>query len=145
MVLLNSILLALLLPCAQFVTHKNEEQVKLIIEVDNIRHIGGQSMRLAIDKRESFLVTTTPFVYAIVEVRNDKITHTFSLPKGEYAVSVYHDLNGNEKLDKNFFGAPIEPYGFSRNFKPFMRAPKFDEVQISLTQDRKINISLIQP
>jgi uncharacterized protein (DUF2141 family) len=145
MVLLNSILLALWLPCAQFVTQKNEEQVKLIIEVDNIRHIGGQSMRLAIDKRESFLVTKTPFVYAIVEVRNDKITHTFSLPKGEYAVSIYHDLNGNEKLDKNFFGAPTEPYGFSRNFKPFMRAPKFDEVQISLTQDRKINISLIQP
>lgn len=38
-----------------------------------------------------------------------------SLPtSGEYVLAAFHDLNGNGKLDTNLFGAPVEPYGFSR-------------------------------
>ena len=36
------------------------------------------------------------------------------LPYGEYAIAVYHDINDNKKLDKNLFGIPTEPYGFSQ-------------------------------
>lgn len=54
------------------------------------------------------------------------------LPAGIYAVSVFHDANGNGKLD-TFAGIPREGYGFSRNpgFKP--RAPTFAETQIGLS------------
>jgi uncharacterized protein (DUF2141 family) len=38
-----------------------------------------------------------------------------NLPKGQYAVSVYQDINNNEHLDKNLFGIPKEKYGFSNN------------------------------
>lgn len=123
----------------------SDSQVKLIVEVENIRHTTGQPLRLAVDKKDGFMSDKAPFNYAIVEVNEEKISYSFLLPKGDYAISVYHDLNANEKLDKNFFGAPIEPYGFSRNFKPLLRAPRFDEVKISLNQDRKINISLLYP
>ena len=34
---------------------------------------------------------------------------------GSYAVAVFHDLNGNTKLDRNFIGLPSEPYGFSND------------------------------
>ena len=53
------------------------------------------------------------------------------LPPGSYAVSVFHDANGNGKLD-TFLGIPREGYGFSRNppFRP--RAPRFSETAISL-------------
>jgi uncharacterized protein (DUF2141 family) len=143
MVLIKPLLLSLMLPMAFRGGQANNDFVKLIIDVDNIRHTDGQPMRFGICKKDDFLTSKTPFVYAIVEVRNAKITQTFSLPKGEYAVSIYHDLNRNDKLDKNIFGAPTEPYGFSRNFTPLVRAPKFDEVKINLAQDKKISISLI--
>ena len=35
------------------------------------------------------------------------------LPAGEYAIAMYHDRNGNGKLDSNLVGVPTEPYGFS--------------------------------
>ncbi len=34
---------------------------------------------------------------------------------GTYAVAVFHDLNGNGRLDRNFIGLPSEPYGFSND------------------------------
>lgn len=36
------------------------------------------------------------------------------LPPGQYVIAGFHDVNGNGKLDKNFMGIPMEPYGFSR-------------------------------
>jgi uncharacterized protein (DUF2141 family) len=34
---------------------------------------------------------------------------------GRYAIAVFHDTNGNGKLDRNFIGLPQEPYGFSND------------------------------
>jgi uncharacterized protein (DUF2141 family) len=50
---------------------------------------------------------------------------------GAYALSVFHDENGNGKLD-TFAGIPREGFGFSRN--PVIRfgAPRFRQVVIDL-------------
>jgi uncharacterized protein (DUF2141 family) len=34
---------------------------------------------------------------------------------GSYAIAVFHDTNGNGKLDRSFIGLPSEPYGFSND------------------------------
>lgn len=52
------------------------------------------------------------------------------LPQGDYAVSVYLDENGNAQLDSNFFGVPIEPYGFSRNARGSMGPPAFADAAL---------------
>jgi uncharacterized protein (DUF2141 family) len=39
------------------------------------------------------------------------------LEPGQYAISVFQDIDGTEKLNKNFVGMPKEPYGFSGNWK----------------------------
>jgi uncharacterized protein (DUF2141 family) len=64
-----------------------------------------------------------------------------NLAPGSYAVSVFHDANGNSKLD-TFVGIPKEGYGFSRNppFRP--RAPRFDEAQVDLTGNSSTVITL---
>ncbi len=41
----------------------------------------------------------------------------YNIESSEYAISVFQDLNENEKLDKNFLGIPKEPYGFSGKWK----------------------------
>ncbi|MEM7437048.1 MAG: DUF2141 domain-containing protein [Myxococcota bacterium] len=51
---------------------------------------------------------------------------------GEYAVSVFLDMNKNGKLDTNAIGSPSEPWGVSRNAKskrfgpPIFKDAKFD-------------------
>jgi len=49
------------------------------------------------------------------------------LPPGTYAVSVYEDLNGNHKLDRNFLGIPREPVGASNNPPAHLGPPRFNE------------------
>ena len=48
------------------------------------------------------------------------------LKAGTYGIAVYLDMNGNDELDTNLFGAPTEPYGFSMNPELGFSAPKFD-------------------
>jgi uncharacterized protein (DUF2141 family) len=44
---------------------------------------------------------------------------------GTYAVAVYHDLNGNGKLDRSAVGVPTEPYGFSNDARGSFGPPGF--------------------
>lgn len=66
------------------------------------------------------------------------------LPYGELALAVYHDENNNGKIDKNFLGIPTEPYAFSNNFKPSIKAPSFDNCKFSYNElNHVVRISLI--
>lgn len=60
------------------------------------------------------------------------------LPSGEYAVTLFHDVNGNHMLDKNFFGIPTEPYGFSNNARSRFGPPKFDAAKFVLNQKHQM-------
>jgi uncharacterized protein (DUF2141 family) len=65
------------------------------------------------------------------------------LPAGQYALSVFHDENLNEKLDKNLMGIPKEGYGASNNPGRKMRAPTFEEARFSHQTDQSVEIKLI--
>jgi len=49
------------------------------------------------------------------------------LPLGTYALAIYQDVNRNGKIDKNLIGIPTEPYAFSKNYKPIVKAPAFKD------------------
>jgi uncharacterized protein (DUF2141 family) len=59
------------------------------------------------------------------------------LPFQHYAVSAYHDENGNGKLDTNFLGIPSEPVAASNNAKGNFGPPSFDDAKILLDAPRK--------
>jgi uncharacterized protein (DUF2141 family) len=66
------------------------------------------------------------------------------LPAGVYAVSVFHDENMNQKLDKNFMGVPKEGYGSSNNPKKKMGPPSFEETKFQLSgTEQSLEIKLI--
>jgi uncharacterized protein (DUF2141 family) len=60
-----------------------------------------------------------------------------NLPDGEYGLSVFHDLNGNGKLDMNMIGIPTEPYGFSNDAAGSFGPPSFADAKVKLEQDKK--------
>ena len=60
-----------------------------------------------------------------------------NIPIGKYAVSVFHDVNKNQILDKNIFGKPIEQYAFSRNKYGIFGPPDFSEVAFDITDKTK--------
>jgi uncharacterized protein (DUF2141 family) len=66
------------------------------------------------------------------------------LPAGVYAVSVFHDENMNQKLDKNFVGVPKEGYGTSNNPKKKMGPPSFEETKFQLSgTEQSLEIKLM--
>jgi uncharacterized protein (DUF2141 family) len=65
------------------------------------------------------------------------------IPRGTYAVILFHDENGNGKLDKNLVGIPKEGYGASNNPTKKMRPPAFDEAKFSLASDQSVEVKLV--
>jgi uncharacterized protein (DUF2141 family) len=67
-----------------------------------------------------------------------------NLDPGPYAIILFHDENGNGKLDKNALGVPTEPYGFSNNVQGFLGPPAFEKaVMLVTSSDKAVRIILI--
>ena len=79
----------------------------------------------------------------VIKVEERKMTILFDdIPKGEYAISIFHDENKDAKLNKNFFGIPTEDYGFSNNPKIRFGPPDFKECAFKVYSDKVITIDL---
>ena len=75
------------------------------------------------------------------DIKSNEATVTFSnIPKGEYAISAYHDKNKNGKLDTNFIGIPKEDYASSNNATGVMGPPKYEDAKFDLKKDLKLEI-----
>ena len=58
--------------------------------------------------------------------------HFDDLPSGTYAISLFHDENGNGKLDTKL-GIPLEGVGFSRNPRLMFGPPGFAAARFAVT------------
>jgi uncharacterized protein (DUF2141 family) len=65
-----------------------------------------------------------------------------NLTPGEYAAVVLHDVNQNQKVEKNWLGMPKEGWGMSNNPKPRRSAPPFDAAKFQLTGNQKLLVHL---
>lgn len=65
------------------------------------------------------------------------------LPAGRYAVTLFHDENGNHKLDM-LMGMPREGFGFSGNPKIRFGAPRFGQVTIAVPPGQTVQTIRMQ-
>ena len=64
------------------------------------------------------------------------------VPDGEYAVTVFQDLNENGELDTSSIGFPREPYGFSNDARGSFGPPKFRKAKFDVAGNTSISIEL---
>lgn len=116
----------------------------LTVEIPNAKEVKGEIQISVFNDPNSFLKEGKEFKIYRFKVTNliDKYEIN-GLPRGNYALIVYHDKNNNQKMDRSFLGIPQEAYGFSKNFKPKLSGPDFKDCSIQLTQDRLITIELL--
>lgn len=55
-----------------------------------------------------------------------------NIPNNTYAISLYHDEDGNKELNKLFGMIPTEPYGISNNAKETYSAPSWEKAKFKL-------------
>lgn len=54
------------------------------------------------------------------------------VPPGPFAVSVFHDEDGNSRMERGAFGIPKEGWGASRDAKAHFGPPSWDDAQLTL-------------
>lgn len=64
------------------------------------------------------------------------------VPNGKYAIAVFYDKNGNDKLDTNWLGIPKEKVAFSKAKMKAFGPPKFEECSFKVDSNLKIEIWL---
>ncbi|MGL4629820.1 MAG: DUF2141 domain-containing protein [Leadbetterella sp.] len=124
-----------LLPLFYFFNLKSS----LLLEVKNASP--NSDIRVGIYNKEDGFLDTKKVAYYKEFVSDAKGNATVSLDKmpfGEYAIAVFQDNNHNKKLDTNIFGYPNEPFGFSNDFRPKLKAPTFAQCKFNFQKEGQI-------
>jgi uncharacterized protein (DUF2141 family) len=125
-------------------TEKTEQNIgTLTVVIVELKSDDGDVKVNVFNSEESFLATPKeqkkmggPFQKAIAPIEDNKAEVVFEdLPFGEYAIKLFHDENGNGKLDKNFVKMPKEDYAFSNNARGNMGLPKYEDAKFEFDQE----------
>ena len=134
----------ILLPIIFYSFVNNSDRVDLKVTVTNLNTLKGNIQIGLYNNPNSFPEKTKEFKAYSKAVTNNTMTIVLKdLIKDDYAISLYHDINSDGKCNLNFLGIPIEPYGFSKNFKPVLSKPSFNDCKIELDKNMTIVIKLI--
>ena len=115
----------------------------LRVEVLNARSNDGFVAAAVYEGAAGWLKVGEAVQLGRVAVAAEKAVLLFAnLPPGRYAVSVFHDENGNGKLDTNVVGIPTERHGFSRGARGQIGPPGFADAAVELGADTTITIQL---
>ena len=119
----------------------SEETKKVEVIIKNVSSEKG-SMKIAVYDSEDKWLKKPKYAKSAVIV-NNQAKVVFEIKKtGTYAVSCYHDENGNDKLDTNLFGIPKETIGASNNARGQYGPPKWSEAKFELNKNVKQIITL---
>ncbi len=112
----------------------SESTGNLIINISGFPSSDGFAMVALNNSEESYKGgEDTAIAKTKTKVVDQKVQVIFAnLPYGWYGISLYHDENANEKMDKNAMGIPKEAYGFSNNAKGFFGKPSYKDVMFQL-------------
>ena len=120
------------------------EHPQLIIKISNIQKIKGEIKIGVFNQDTNFLKEGFAIKnYSIKVDKNTAVITITDLPKGEYAITMYHDENSDNECNRNFMGIPKEAYAFSNNFKPKFGPPKFKDCKFELLENKTLNIKMI--
>ena len=122
------------------------ENPKLNLIITNIGSREGVIQVLLFHQADGFPDTPSK-AYKILRlpIQQDRAAAVLAIPEGKYAISAFHDHDGDGKLRTGAFGIPKDAYGFSKNAKGFFGPPAFEKAAFSLGKcgmDLEIRLSL---
>lgn len=112
------------------------DDINLRVVATNVQSDQGKLYVWVYDKKDDWLsdrYRTQKFVTVAGNRDGDKVTVELLLPAGEYALSIYQDVNDDGKLERNFIGLPKEPAGLSNNLRPRFGPPKYKDASFPVT------------
>ena len=116
---------------------------KITLQIEGLHRRHGQLL-ICLSTKALFLDSCS-YEMNVPIADQDTIDVSFhDVPAGNYAVSLFLDLNYNEQLDtRGLFKIPKEPFGFSQNPRLIFGPPGFNQCKFSHSEaDLKLCIKL---
>jgi len=127
-----------------FTSPGHAQQVTLSLTVNNLKQATGAIVVSIFNREETFPIDGKEMKKMSFPVKALSFSCAIrDLERGDYAIAIYHDRNGDGICNLGILGIPREGFGFSRNFVPRLRAPAYEECRIALPGDTAITIDLI--
>ena len=111
------------------------EQAELRLEISGLASEQGNVYYSIYDSEDTWLGEERVAGAAVdiaAAMEGEIVVATVQLPPGEYAVSIFYDVNANGELDTNFIGIPKEPVALSNNAKAKFGPPKYKDALFAL-------------
>ena len=135
------ILLILIYTLNIFSFSQIEPNGTLKVKIEGVQEIKGSIAVALYSSEKDFLKKDFRNIH--YPIGNDEIVIEFkNLPAGTYGIGIFHDLNNNKELDKNFIGLPKEPYGFGNNAKGTFGPPSFEDASFVLAEGQSVFMTI---
>ena len=131
---------------APAVSEPGVHAVPLTVIVNNLESPSAPVEMSVYGPHNKFLDTNDQLKKYRFKPQDGKLVAKISdLSYGEFALALYQDVNSDGKIDKNFVGIPEEPYAFSNNYKPVIKAPTFKDCKFDYSpKTNTVNVSLLK-
>lgn len=117
----------------------------LTIRVENVLPAGGVVRLGVYDAADYPDDNSKPVASADVPaIAGETVITLHGIAPGIYAIQTFQDVNANNKMDTSWVGLPLEPFGFSRDARPFLSKPSFDEVKFTLAPGDNVQVIHLQ-
>jgi len=115
--------------------------IPVAVDLSNVQTAAGP-IYISIQKKDQYMgMKGFGGVIKTAVQGNMSVTYNVDVP-GEYAVSVWHDINDNGVFDMDDKYRPLEGYGSTGNI-PLDRRPIFDDVKVNIPHaGAQINVGL---
>ena len=120
-------------------THSSHAAIGLVrMELTGLEQASGNVFIIVYDSKSTWLSENTVLeqrVSIAESLDGDIVFAEIQLPQGEYAITVYYDVNDNGVLDTNFIGIPKEPIASSNNAPARFGPPKYKDAVFTLAAE----------
>ena len=130
-------LLLLALACSAFAVPAHATQV--IVDLQGVR-AGPGRLHVTVQNRAQFMQDGRVTGTGLRAPAAGSHRFTFDLPPGEYAISVWHDDNGNGAFDKDAGFMPLDGWAMT-NSAQLRGEPTFDVVR-TVVGETPVNVTL---
>lgn len=108
-----------------------ESEHSLTVMITNIESDEGTIQVGLYNNKDNFLNKTYRSISTNAKTGNVQVIFK-NVPKGEYAISLYHDADNNRELN-TFLSIPTEPYGVSNNAKGRFVPPQWEDAKFTIS------------
>src|ERR1700687_2677583 len=117
---------------------------RIIVTIDGVHSANGNVFIGLYASPNKFLHGNECDAFKKVRASTGPITVAFdNLRPGTYAVGAYHDEHGNDHLDTNFLGLPVEGYALSNGVRVVMSKPTFQQAAFTVgTGDKPVALHI---